>query len=522
MHPMPLRTLLCTVVCLLASLAHAGVTFSVTFDPAARATPASGRLIVMLIKDGSKVSPSEEPLKGPFWDDPQPMFGADVTNLSPGMAFVVNDSATSFPCSLAALPPGTYRAQARLDVVRRNSEWKRDEGNLYSAVVKFTVDATDRAVPIVLSKATTARAIKPRKGVDVFSVKSRLLSDFYGREIMLRVGVGFPVSYDPTRTYAAIYNIPGYGGDFADVYQRNRASEIPGSAEETLAKNTFAFYLDPESPNGHTLFADSDNNGPWAKALTTELVPALEAQYKLVAKAPARLLRGHSSGGWSTLWLALNYPETFGATWSSSPDPVDFRKFQVIDIYGQRNFYYDPAGKVGDPKAELTSYRKRGEERMTIRQENLMEEVIGPENTSAQQWDSWFAAWGPKTALNHPENLFDVVTGEINHGVAQQYRRYDIADRLRGNPQKYLPIFRSSVRILVGDQDNFSLNEAVALLKADLEKLEAQYPAQPPRGPGYVKILPGLDHGTIMTAPEIRRIPAEMLEHLKAAGITVK
>lgn len=517
---MPHRVLAFLMLCVLASLARAGVTFSVKLDPKASANPASGRLIIMLVKDGSKVPTSTEPLKGPFWDDPQPMFGMDVAGLAPGSQVTLDNSATAFPMALADLPPGQYRAQARLDTVRTNSEWKRDAGNLSSGAVKFTVDASDKVVELVLDKSTTVRAPRARQGVELFTMKSELLSAFYGKEFTIKAGVAYPLAFDPSRTYAAIYHSPGYGGDSSDAFRQDRSSVVPGSAEETLSKNTFMIYLDPESPFGNTLHADSANNGPWARSLVTELIPALEARYKLIATPAARMLQGHSSGGWSTLWLALNYPQTFGATWSTSPDPVDFRKFQVIDIYSQPNFYYAPGATTGDPAAELSSYRKKGEQRMTIRQENRMEEVIGPDNTSAQQWDSWFAAFGPRGEKGHPMALFDPATGEINHAVAEQYRAYDIGHLLRTEPEKYLPIFRANVRIQVGDQDNFSLNEAVALLKADVDRLSAERKADP--GPGYIKILPGFDHGTIMAAPEMRRIPQEMLDHLKSMGIIAK
>ncbi len=36
---------------------------------------------------------------------------------------------------------------------------------------------------------------------------------------------------------------------------------------------------------------------------------------------------GHSSGGWSSLWLQIEHPEVFGGVWSLAPDPVDFRDF---------------------------------------------------------------------------------------------------------------------------------------------------------------------------------------------------
>jgi hypothetical protein len=286
--------------------------------------------------------------------------------------------------------------------------------------------------------------------------------------------------------------------------------------EAVLGRNAFWIVLDPESGNGHTLFADSANNGPCGKALVSELIPALEAKFPLEARPEARLLRGHSSGGWSTLWLALTYPETFGATWSTSPDPVDFHKMQLVGIYDMRSFY-DRMGKA--PKGDLTiavqvgdlpSYRSGDTAKMTIRQENLMEEVLGPDNTSGQQWDSWFAVWGPRNAAGNPAALFDAKTGDIDRAVAEQYKKYDITDLLRRQPDKYAPLLKERCRIQVGDKDSFYLNEAVALLKEELGKHGGA------GGPGYIKILAGYDHGSIAMSPEFRDISKEMVEHLSA------
>ena len=91
-------------------------------------------------------------------------------------------------------------------------------------------------------------------------------------------------------------------------------------------------YLDGSCPMGHHEFADSANDGPWGQALTKEFIPYLESKFRMDAVPSGRLLTGHSSGGWSTLWLQVNYPEVFGGTWSTSPDPVDFRSFSGADL----------------------------------------------------------------------------------------------------------------------------------------------------------------------------------------------
>ena len=151
--------------------------------------------------------------------------------------------------------------------------------------------------------------------------------------------------------------------------------------------------------------------------------------------------------------------------------------------------------------------------------ENLQEEVLGPGNTSAQQWDSWQAAFGPRSKDGTPAPLFDPRTGVIDSTVVQSYRKFDIADRLRNDPKKYAPIFAQRVRLCVGASDNFFLNEAVALLKADVEANPVSDVQVPEGRNGYIKIIPGHDHGSIFGTPEIRGIPGEMLSHFARFGL---
>jgi hypothetical protein len=68
-------------------------------------------------------------------------------------------------------------------------------------------------------------------------------------------------------------------------------------------------FLDGSFQTGHHEFADSVNSGPWGRALTQEFIQLLEECFRLVAKPYARFLTGHSSGGWSTLWLASDLSE---------------------------------------------------------------------------------------------------------------------------------------------------------------------------------------------------------------------
>ncbi len=480
--------------------------FVVRMAPEARATPASGRLVVLLVNAESKIGARREPVDGPFFEDPQPLYGIDA-ELAPGESATIDDAATSFPVKLSELPAGKWRAQARFDLVRADSEWRREAGNLYSKPVEFDVPRAYGAGPLelVLDQVVVVPPPKVVEGVEWFEVRSELLSKFRGHDVMLRAGIALPLGFDKARKYAAIYEVPGFGGNHQGVGPRRASKSDATSAKAVLARETFQIVLDPEGPNGHTLFADSDNNGPCGAALVRELIPALEKRFLLIAQPSARLLRGHSSGGWSTLWLALTYPDVFGATWSSSPDPVDFHRFQHIDLHGDENFF------VRDG-LEIPSYRTGGVVRMSVRQENGGEEVLGPDNTSAQQWDSWFAVYGPRNERGNPAAVYDVSTGRIERAVAALYRRCDVTALVRAEPARYAPLLRDRVRLVVGDQDNFYLNEAVELLVRELQQQKIAL------GSGYVTIVPGVDHGSIFGSAEIKRFPEEMLTHLRAHG----
>lgn len=518
---------------------QSGPRFVVRLDPALEipdGTPVSGRLVVYLIRSGSSLFENArvQPGDAPFFEDPQPCFGVDVLGLVPGAegGVVVDDRATAYPVPLSQLPGGSYKVQAVLDRTRDNSEWKREPGNLYSKTAVVEIGAaggqaggkTGGTVEITLTEMTKPRVPAPVDGAEIFSTRSELLSAFHGREIVMKAGVVKPIGWEEGRSYASVYEIPGFGGDsrtalmIARGRSPDRVKGLP-QAEYELWSHAFRIVLDPESGtgNGHTLFVDSENNGPWARALVEELIPALEAKFNLIKRPEARLIAGHSSGGWSSLWLQVTHPDFFGGAWPSAPDPVDFRAFQRTDIYAAASMYELPDGS-----GPLPSYvTQAGETRMTVRTENLIEEVLGPRNTSGQQWDSWLAVFAPRGPDGLPADLFHPKTGLLDRTVAEAMRKYDIGEMLRREPEKVGRVLREKVRLIVGERDNYGLHLAVKLLKEDLDRLS---PARPPDegggegDAGYIKILPG-DHGTVMMNPEARNARAEMLEQLKSSGV---
>src|SRR5262249_37747890 len=153
----------------------------------------------------------------------------------------------------------------------------------------------------------------------------------------------------------------------------------------------------PDCRTGHHVFADSDNNGPYGKALTEELIPHIEQTFRALGKPSARLLTGHSSGGWSSLWLQMTHPDFFGGVWSTPPDPVDFRDFQRVNIYQDANIFTDADGQPR-PLA-----RRNGKVIMHYQPFSDMEVVMG----RGGQLQSFEAVFSPRGADSKPKPLWD-------------------------------------------------------------------------------------------------------------------
>src|SRR5205807_2896722 len=187
--------------------------------------------------------------------------------------------------------------------------------------------------------------------------------------IHLRAGVLLPKSYAdrPAARYPVIYEIPGFSGDHhhVDRAEKRNATEVAGVEMIHVT-------LDPTCRLGHHVFADSANNGPCGKALIEELIPHIEKEYRGIGKPGARFVTGHSSGGWSSLWLQVTYPDFFGGVWSTAPDPVDFRDFQRINVYKpDTNMFVDEEGK------QRPLARTRGKAVLFYKPFSDMEDIIG-------------------------------------------------------------------------------------------------------------------------------------------------
>jgi hypothetical protein len=467
-----------------AAAAAAPLEFRVSFAPAVSTQPFSGRIVVML-STGNR-----EPRFGPNWFNPEPMFAVDVKQLAPGQAVTVGAAAIAFPKPLADLPKGSYAVQAIMDFDRGSRQFANAPGNGYSVARRLELDpATSGPIDLTIDQVVKPTSVRDSDRVKFVSFESPALSRFHGRAVHLHAGVVLPASYDadPERKYPAIYDIPGFGGNHltARFLAGRNVTEVAGV-------EMIYIVLDPDCRWGHHVFADSANNGPCGAALIEELIPHLEKQFRIIPKSTARFVTGHSSGGWSSLWLQVTYPDTFGGVWSTAPDPVDFRDFQRINLYVPgTNMFTDGAGQPR-PLA------RRGDRPVLYYQPfSDMEEVMG----HGGQLGSFEAVFSPRGQDGRPVQLWDRRTGAINPDVAKAWEKYDIRLTLERQWSTLGPKLQGKLHVYMGELDTFYLEGATRLLKESLAKLGSD---------AKVELFPGKDHGTLLDRSLRERMAQEM------------
>jgi S-formylglutathione hydrolase FrmB len=450
-----------------------GPHFEVTFDPKVRGEPYTGRVYVVTTQ-----RTRQSPLDGASWFHTQPFFAQDVTDWAPGEVLRFDpDKCLGYPVDVDHLPAGIYRVQAVLDL----NDWSHDviqaPGNGVSEVVHLKHDP-DRPAVVKLVINQTLPPLHPVDTDDIKYVrlKSGLLSKFHGRYVHLYAAVALPQAYgrDPQRRFPALYVVPGFGGTIRD----QQVIQMMRDFADGAGLDAVVVYLDPDCPTGHHVFADSANNGPCGAALVTELIPYLEQRFRLIPEADARYVTGASSGGWSSLWLQITYPDTFGGVWSLSPDPVDFSAFQLLDIYDpNENAFVDPSGQP-----RLCSRAGAFGKALVLRDFCRLEEVLG----RGGQFQSFDAVFSPRGPDGQPLRLWDRQTGRIDPQVAESWKKYDIRLVLESDWKTLGPRLRGKLHLFCGDEDDFFLERAFAKLANSLKRLGSD---------AYIEMVPGGRHG---------------------------
>lgn len=494
-------------------MAEAGADgYTVRMAPSIEMEPEDGRVLLLFITEADQQrypdsSLSGPPINAPFYAAPQPIASAAVEAFGPGDSVTITDeNAVTFRGPLAEMA-GQVRLQAVFNHDTTERSHEQGPGNVYSDVVTLEL-AADHAGEheIVLDNVIPSRRMPPdQPDLRWIEFRSELLSEFYGRDVHHRAGVALPPGYGDEdhlrQEWPAIYVIGGFGSRHTQAMNYAAMYRTPGV--EDVAPLAVVIVLDPESPLGHHGFTDTVNHGPRGTALVQEFIPHLEETFRLVTKPPARIVTGHSSGGWASLWLQLQWPDVFGACFSSAPDPIDFTAFQKSDIYEDTSMFALPDERETPSYRRVTADRE-DEVRMTVREEVGMEYALHPLGGSGQQWDTWAAMFSPKDeATGYPKRMFDPVSGEIDRDVAEHWQRFDMTRMVREDWEKYGPIVTERVRLVCGELDDYYLHRAVERFRGLIEEktgepMEAGDERRTTMERGYVFLHPYATHGNMM------------------------
>ncbi|MGC1783002.1 MAG: alpha/beta hydrolase-fold protein [Acidobacteriaceae bacterium] len=496
-----------------------GPQFEVSFPAAVHRQPITGRVFLFLTRDGVR----EPRFQAGGTGADAPFFGKDVSQLRAGEAVRMDASILGYPVrSLVDLPAGDYYVQALLNVYTQfhradghtiwahmdhweGQQFTESPGNLVSDVQHVHIDASQPAsIHLVLRRTLPPVKVPPdTQWVRHVKIESRILSKFWGRPMYLGAVVLLPRGYSdhPHVYYPVDYEqdhfslAPPYHFQSQPVFPidekkvGHRAAIInmrrgegyrlyQDWTSDNFPRMLMVTFLHPTPYFDDSYAVSSANDGPYGDAIMQELIPYIETHFRIIRAPYARVLSGGSTGGWESLALQAFHPDFFGGAWVYYPDPVDFHRWQLTDIYSDTNAYAPPGSGSRWLDVERPFLRTAaGQVEATARQQGQLEQVLGSHGRSGEQEDAWEAVYGPVGTDGYPKPLWNKQTGEIDHAVAESMRShgYDLTDFLQTHWPAIGPKLVGKLHFYVGDMDSFYLNLAMYRLQAFLESTNNPY-----------------------------------------------
>ncbi|MEM8670987.1 MAG: alpha/beta hydrolase-fold protein [Planctomycetota bacterium] len=451
--------------------------------------------------------------------DTQQIFGVDVVDASAGERIVFDESVFGYPKpSLSEVPAGDYFAQAffhEYEIFRRSDghvvrlpmdrgegqQWNRAPGNRYSTPQKIQFSHDAKELPL-LKLDNVIPPIEPpadTKYIKHVRMRSKLLSDFWGRDMFLGAHVLLPEGFDehPDARYPLVINHGHFSYDFGgfrpdppdadlkpefskrfnlDGYNRIVQKEAHDFYKTWTGEN-FPRVILIEIQHANPYYDDSyavnsENLGPYGDAITYELVPFIEKQFRGIGEGWARALYGGSTGGWEALAAQVMYPDEYNGCYAACPDPIDFRAYTVVNLYEDKNAYYIEGTWNRIRRPGRRNYL--GHVSATLEGMNHLELVLGTKSRSGQQWDIWEAVYSPVGPDGYPKRIWDKQTGQIDSNVAKHWQEnYDLTHIMQRDWETLGPKLEGKINIYCGDMDNYYLNNAVYLAEEVLENAES-------------------------------------------------
>ena len=491
--------------------------FDVTLSESVVDASLDGRLLVM-ISAADDGEPRFQVSDGP---NTAQVFGVDVDGWAPGASTQLGAGVFGYPIAdLSDVPAGRYRVQALLNRYQtytradghtvklppdmgEGQQWARKPANLYSTPVSVDIDPRQGGVvELVLDQEIPP--IEPpddTEWVKHVQIRSDLLSEFWGTDVFLGAHVLLPAGFDENP--AARYPLAVFHGHFpADfggwrttppdtstpcVYSARFDLDCYNHIQDSLAYDLYQDWTSPDFPRmlvieiqhanpyyDDSYAVNSANIGPYGDAITYELIPAIEEQFRGIGEGWSRFLYGGSTGGWEAMAAQVMYPDDYNGAFVACPDPIDFRAYTVVNLYEDENAYYVDGPFRRTPRPGRRDYL--GHVGATLEQMNHRELALAINGRSGDQWDVWQAVYSPVGDDGYPKPIWDKLTGEIDPEVAEYWKQnYDLSHILQRDWATLGPKLQGKLHIYVGDMDNYYLNNAVYLTEEFLESTTDPY-----------------------------------------------
>ncbi|MEL7045122.1 MAG: alpha/beta hydrolase-fold protein [Pseudomonadota bacterium] len=493
-----------------------GPSFSISMPADFDGEALDGRLL-LFISNNDAAEPRFQVSNGP---GTQLVFGVDVNGWQ-GEAVTIDASAAGYPLrSLAEIPPGRYRAQALLNRYElftladgrelllppdkgEGQLLERKPGNLYSKPVWVELEPA-QAEEVTLTLDQVIAPIEPPEDtryVKHIRMQSELLSEFWGRPTFLGAHVLLPEAFDehPEARYPLVVSHGHFPKDFSGFRETPPDEDLECEYSErfdlpcynrTVQEHAWNFYQEWTGPDFPRMLivqiqhptpyfddsyaVNSANMGPYGDAITYELLPYIEDQFRGIGEGWARFLYGGSTGGWIALAVQTFYPDEYNGAFAACPDPIDFRAYALVNIYEDENAYFLEGDwkRIERPRSRTTL----GQVTTTLRQVQQKEHVLGTRGRSGGQRDIWSTLFGPVGDDGYPQHLWDRETGVIDPKVAAYWREhFDLRHILERDWETLGPKLQGKIHLYVGEMDNSYLNNAVYLMEEFLESTSDPY-----------------------------------------------
>jgi len=506
------------------NLKNVKLKFAISFDEGESNETLDGRMLLMISAD----STDEPRFQINDNANTQLIYGINVEKIKPGEKALIDASVFGYPLkSIGKIPAGFYWIQGLLNKYAtfhlsdgrvlslppdkgegppdkgEGQQWNKKPGNLYSAPKKVYIDpSADQTINILLDKEIPP-VNKPvdTKYLKYIKIQSKMLSEWWGRPVYIGAKVLLPWGFEDHQN--AKYPLVIFHGHFSAEFfgwretppdpelepEYSERFDLP-AYNKTMEEYSYKFYKDWTGPDFPRMIlieiqhpnpyyddsyaVNSANVGPYGDAINYEFIPYIEQKFRGIGESWARFLYGGSTGGWEAIATQIFYPDMYNGCYASCPDPIDFRAYTSVNIYENKNAYYINSRWKKTPVPGTRNYL--GKVNATMEEINHLELVLGTNGRSGQQWDIWEAVYSPVGNDGYPARIWNKLTGEINHSVAEHWKEnYDLRYILERDWKTIGPKLKGKINLYVGEMDNYYLNNSVYLMEDFLESTTDPY-----------------------------------------------